>query len=122
VKSNYGNEPLNWAASAGNGGTPGEPNDPGANPTVSGTDGNDVFYVKLDAAGSHVEVYLSNPPGGAPAYSFPINSTESLAIALGWGGDDRLTDFGSGFRRSSGLRLTAGQVMVREHGWLRTSR
>jgi len=76
-------------ASSADGGTPGEPNNPAANPTVSGTDGNDVFYVRLDAGGSNVQIYLSNPPSGAPAYSFRVNSTESLTIN-GLGGDDRM--------------------------------
>jgi hypothetical protein len=110
AKNEYGNEPLNWAASDGNGGTPGQPNDEGANPTIGGTNGNDVFYVKLDGGGSFVEVYLTNPPGGAPAYSFPINSVESLGIN-GLGGDDRLYwDFGLGGIPSlfGGLRFDGG--------------
>src|SRR5439155_2086623 len=89
VKSNYGNEPLNWAAASANGGTPGQPNDAATNPTISGTAGNDVFYVRLDAGGNNVEIFLSNPPAGAPAYSFPVNSLESLQIN-GLGGDDRM--------------------------------
>jgi hypothetical protein len=89
VKSDYANEPLNWTTSSGNGGTPGQPNNPAANPTISGTNGNDIFYVKLDAGGANVQIYLTNPPSGAPAYSFPVNSIDSLAIN-GLGGNDTM--------------------------------
>jgi hypothetical protein len=89
IKSDYGNEPANWAASSNDGGTPGSPNNPAANPTIAGTDGNDVFYVRLDAGGNNLQIFLTNPPGGAPAYSFPVSVTESLLIN-GLGGDDRM--------------------------------
>ena len=67
-------------------------------PTISGTESDDTFYVKLDAAGSTVGVWLNaaTPGVGAPTFSYLLDAVSVLRID-GLGGDDRvIVDFANG--------------------------
>jgi len=60
-----------------------------AGPNFTGSDGNDVFYVRRHSAGTNVLVFDNEAGTGTPIFSAPIDTAPVLAFNM-LGGDDRL--------------------------------
>jgi hypothetical protein len=58
-------------------------------PSFIGTNGNDVYLVRLDATGTTIEVYNSDPASGTPIYTTPLAGASELTFDT-LAGDDRL--------------------------------
>ena len=58
-------------------------------PGFRGTDGDDVFYVRRDAAGNNVLVFANDTGTGTPIFSAPIDTAPRLTFDT-LGGNDRL--------------------------------
>jgi hypothetical protein len=82
----YGNEPTNWS---------GQPPSPGvaslAQPltTITGTAGNDTYYVVR--VGSQLHIYENTSPVGQPTYSSELSALGPSVTINSLGGDDSLT-------------------------------
>ena len=58
-------------------------------PSFLGTNGNDVYLVRLDATGTTIEVYNSDPASGTPIFTTPLAGADELTFDT-LAGDDRL--------------------------------
>jgi hypothetical protein len=58
-------------------------------PSFLGTNGNDTYLVRLDATGTTIEVYNSDPASGTPIYTTPLAGASELTFDT-LAGDDRL--------------------------------
>ena len=63
---------------------------------VTGTQGDDTLYVRLDESGQVVEVFLDDEPGETPAYVLPRSSFLSLLLETGGGDDVVIVDLVNG--------------------------
>ncbi|HEV8292740.1 MAG TPA: lamin tail domain-containing protein, partial [Tepidisphaeraceae bacterium] len=101
----YGNDPINWQASAQDGGTPGRPNSGAGDALVDGTAGDDTYYIRRN--GANLEVFAGTGPIGSPAFTFSADS--SSFTFNGNGGNDKLiVDFSSGAPLISGNIIYSG--------------
>jgi hypothetical protein len=105
VNSQYGNDAVNWFAGP-NGGTPGVAS---ISQNISGTAGNDEFYLRLDSGGTKIQVFTAPDPSGQPAYEFPIAGGVIAIDSLG--GDDRLK-----IDLANGNPIPAGGLLYRGGG------
>jgi VCBS repeat-containing protein len=58
-------------------------------PAFTGSDGEDVFYVRRDAAGTKVQVFANDTGTGTPVFSAPFDALPGLTFDT-LGGNDRL--------------------------------
>ena len=95
----YANDPINWQASALDGGTPGRANSGSGDADLEGTAGDDTYYIRRN--GTNLEVFAGSTPTGNPAFTYAADS--SSFTFNGNGGNDKLiVDFTNGSPLISG--------------------
>jgi subtilisin family serine protease len=63
---------------------------------IHGTPGDDIFYLRLDAAQQNVQVFNINPPVGQPLYTIPKGVFSTVPIDGGDGNDQLIIDNANG--------------------------
>ena len=92
-------------------------------PDFKGTDGDDVFYVRRNAAGTNVEVYANDTGTGTAIFSAPIATAPRLIFDT-LGGNDRLIVDAvngnpiptAGIGYAGGANTTAGDRLTLRNG------
>ncbi len=88
----FGSDSFTYTISDGNGGTDTATVNVTViqvGPSFLGTNGNDVYLVRLDATGTTIEVYNSDSASGTPIYTTPLAAASELTFDT-LAGDDRL--------------------------------
>ncbi|MEX2140974.1 MAG: lamin tail domain-containing protein [Pirellulales bacterium] len=84
-RSIYGNEPTNWS---GESASPGVADLEQPLTTITGSEGNDTYYVIR--SGAQLHVYENTPPIGQPTYASELSALGSSLTIDALGGDDSL--------------------------------
>ena len=64
--------------------------------TITGTSGNDVYYVKLTSDGSTLQIWNSSSPTGLPMASYPLIGLASVTFNTLGGNDSLIFDVSNG--------------------------